>query len=334
MSLDHTRSLLKQNIVADNTFSSERGKRLVQLANDWFNDYKDWEKDDRFLTAIDEKRMCISQRGLDTVIGDGKPAWLGVKDQDKQQGNVQSVQYKTLTYRTGVDSLKERLNPANFGRAEGEITRLKYKLGLHDLSASLMNPKKPTISEQARWDLDGTKKDWPIVFMPLPKMEDLVVFNMLNLLHKEWRKGGHDDLAETVAFVRRRMTRVKLAQDSDMGAGLINVNPGGSGDPNKAKFRYGLADVQSKKITEKLWLPVYKEGVSLLRQAKALEYQSILATQQGSSNEIVVAFRQHKSPRFPIITQWTGNGCTVLGDPSPYIKGNLIPDQWATTVEL
>jgi len=331
--LGTAREHLRQHIVVNEPYSAGRALRIKQLANDWFNAYKDWEKGDKFLKAIREKRMCISQRGLATVIGDGNPAYLGVKDQNNQGGRSQKVLYKTLTYRTGVDSLKDRLDPANFGSTTGEITRLKYKLGLHDLSSSLMNPLKPKISEQARWDLDGIKKSWPLVFMPLPKIKDLVLFNLLNLLHKDWRGKGHDDLAETLAYIRRRMTRVKLAQDSDMGAGLINVNPAASGDPSRAKFRYGLADVQSV-LQNGSWVPVYRAGISLERQNKALEYQSILASQQGSSNEIVVAFRTHASPRFPIIGVWNGQGCSLAAEPSPYIKGNFIPDAWESTVEL
>ncbi|MEJ8857566.1 hypothetical protein WKW79_23545 [Variovorax robiniae] len=335
--LSQVRALLRQHIVVNEPFSAPRAKQIAQLASDWFIEYKEWEKADRFLAAVRDKRMCISQRGTDTVIGAGNrsnPAHLGVKDQDKQGGTTQKILYKTLSYRTGVDSLKERLDPANFGSSpQGEeITRLKYKLGLHDLSASLMNPDKPTIKEQARWELDpiGSKSKWPLVFMPLPKQKDLVVFNLLNLLHKEWRTAGHLDLAETVARIRRRMTRVKFAQDSDMGAGLINANPAGSGDPNLAKFRYGMADVQGKEGTT---LTVYIKGISLVRQAKALEYQSILATQTSSSNEIVVAFRQHDSPRFPMIGLWNGNGVDLEGGPTG-IQGNFIPNNWASTVEL
>lgn len=233
-----------------------------------------------------------------------------------------------------IDSLKERLNPANFGSSpQGEtITRLKYKLGLHDLSAVLMNPDKPTIKDQARWDLEptGSKSTWPLVFMPLPEPADIVTFNLLNDLHKKWRTAGQLDLAQTVAFIRRRMTRVKVAQDSDMGAGLINANPAGSGNPNLAKFRYGMADVQS---VEGQPVPIYKKDISLERRSKSLEYQSILATQRSRSNEIVVAFRSHASPRFPMIGLWNGEGCLLEGELNRHVKGNLIPNNWRETQE-
>lgn len=331
MSVDLMRERLKQEIVLDEPFSVERARRVDRAAMDWFHAYKEWERDDKFLDAVRDKRMCISQRGMNTVIGDGNPAYLGVKDHDKQGKGTQKVLYKELTYRTGVDSVKDRLNPSNFGSNSGPITRTKYKLGLHDLSASLMNPDKPTIKEQARWDLDGSKKDWPIIFMPLPPHADIAVYRLLGALHKEWRKDGHDLLITTLDHIRRRFTRVQLAQDSDMGAGLINMYTRGSGDPNRAKFRYGMADVQSVEKSGS-WVPVFQKGISVARRAKALEYQSILSSQQGSSNEIVVAFRQHASPRFPIITQWDGTGCKLM-EASPYIKDSFIPDRWATTVE-
>ncbi len=336
MSLPHARAALKQTLLVDAPFSVERARRVDQLAMDWFNAYKDWERADTFKDAITEGRMCISQRGEDTVIGDGNPAWLNAKDIDQQGPRTQATQYRDLRYRTGVDSVKDRLKPSNFGvntkpLASGVmITRMKYKLGLHDLSASLFNPAKPRISEQARWDLNGSKKDWPILFMPLPAPADLVVYDLLSTLRRDWRTQGNDMLVTTVDHIRRRMTRVKFAQDSDMGAGLINAFSAGSGDPNRAKFRYGMADVQSE-LRGQTWVPVYRQGISLVRRAKALEYQSILATQAGSSNEIVVAFRQHANPEFPVITRWDGAGCRVL-EGGTSIPGAFIADTWRETL--
>ena len=77
MPLEKAREDLKTCLVLNKPFGSDYFLEIRALANTWFNAYKDWEKNDKFLDAIREKRMCISQRGLDTVIRKRRPRGPG-----------------------------------------------------------------------------------------------------------------------------------------------------------------------------------------------------------------------------------------------------------------
>jgi hypothetical protein len=125
----------------------------------------------------------------------------------------------------------------------------------------------------------------------------------------------------------------QIRQETDMGAGFLEK--GSTQDPH---LHYGAADFQTVKIGN-IELPVYKAGISQVRRSKAREYNTILAKQRernSLSNEIIVAYRQNASPRFPIIGIPVNAGAwyEVQDNQKDYYRDAAIMNSWRETVEL
>jgi hypothetical protein len=152
------------------------------------------------------------------------------------------------------------------------------------------------------------------------------LFALLNSMAKKERT-AQPDIYNRVVELRKRMSRIKLADSVDIGAGLSNV-----GSVNTPKFKYGMKGEldQGGKLT----------GVDLERSQKALSYTSILPRdgREKNTNEIVVSYREHEGDRFPLFTKWSSADKAFLcteGDPATnYIRNARIPDDWVRTLEL
>ena len=319
MSLEFYRTLLTLKLLSDTAFKPSEAAGTMQLMANWWACYKIWEERDTFLAAFNEGRMTVRQSPASQAYRDDFAA------RHTDVPNRGSKPYPGHQYQTGVDSLKQRMDPDSFGMDSGE--RLKYKYGLHDLSGSLLDPSKSKITTQLRWKWDKLEK-WITIFMPVAKPEDLALFNLLNSMSKEVRL-RQPEIYDKVTWMRRRMSRIKLAEADDMGAGLLDIAP--TGKP--PKFRYGLRDApdQTGQLT----------GVDLDRYKKALDYTSILPLQRSNNknvNEIVIAYRQHAGPRFPIFTKWSSADsafiCACDEPSSALIPSGQIPDQWENTVQI
>ncbi len=358
MSLSFNRASLKYQLLGGTAFNEDQQATTLRLMNKWWDSYKIWEGHDRFLAAFKEGRMTIRQApGVATTYGEfeGKKSDVNFS---VNRGTEGKVNYPKERYRVDVGAMRERLNPANFGRMEGG-ERLKYKRGLHDLSASLCVPSIPLLTKQMRWkptNVPGKADNWITVFMPMAQPEDMELFSVLNSMAKL----APQAIRLRVAEMRRRMSRIMFADSVDIGAGLRdNAAPGS--DP---KFRYG----QTSPLSHSGNLT----GQDLLRAQKALNYPSILPKppsslpktplpppiipsgvsgspppppsppggpgNDGNVNEVVVAYREHEGVRFPLFTQYDNmRGCfhCLKDDPSSYsFPEGRIPNHWARTVEV
>jgi hypothetical protein len=333
--LFHRYRLAMQLLKGDAAYQPPEADLTLEMIDTWFNLYKKWEAADTFLTAFREKRMTVRQSPKSqTYDANFKARHESLPQSD---GTYGMKKYSGQKYATGIDSLKERLNPRNFELTPGN-EKGKYKHGLHDLSGSLLDPDKPTISDQLRWkDFKNVAPEvrsgakfvkWYVIFMPMAQPEDLGLFHPMNSASKRLRSVC-PDIYYRVVDIRQRMSRIKLAEEDDMGCGLIDVARVEAPAP---KFRYGLKnplDAQGRLS------PIDQE-----RRRKALHYTSILALQRekkSTSNEIVIAYRKHAGARFPLFTQWNEEraGFICLEDEatSASVKGGFIPDKWQQTVE-
>jgi hypothetical protein len=291
--------------------------------------YKAWERDDDFNTAFSDNRMSVRTFGAKfedqnrQSIGLADPLILDssrfIKDSrytptTKQEQDGLQKQFKIESNRRrnlvqfepgpggsvkavgaywqnrAIDSAVFA-NPANFATRDN-----KYDWGLHDLSASLLNSKL-SIFEQIHVSEEGAH----FSFVPLAQPEDQSVIYTLVRMAKIMRPYWPEMYA-LIREYRAKMTRVKLAQNFDMGTGYMAIpvkNPGPR--DRKFKLRYGLV--------EEVTVPKDVHGSGVLkvtpevyegRQQAARNYRSIL--DRTGKNEIMIALRQHNGP-FPVYAQ-------------------------------
>jgi hypothetical protein len=322
--LQVARTKLRLRLIAGEAFNQGEGPTTLKFIEDWWANYKAWEGRDRFVTAVRERRMTIRQSAPDPFFyGEYEGRQMFPGGFSARHGDVEAEKYPNERIRVGFDSLKERLDPSNFGMDKGE--RLKYKKGLHDLSGSLLTPTIDLVTNQVRWKW-GKLSAWITIFMPMAQPEDLVIFALLNSMAKEAR-ATQPAIYNRVVEMRKRMTRMKFADSQDFQSGMLNA--GTNERPNLKYGPKGSVD-QNGKLT----------GDDLLRYQKALDYKSILPTdgRKTNMNEIVISFREHEGPRFPVFTKWdtTAKAFLCLPDEpsSKSIIGGQVPDNWAQTVEF
>jgi hypothetical protein len=273
-------------------------KELIPLIETWFQDLKSWERADDFGKAFRDDRMTIRQ--IDIVGGRGG-TW-----------NVPSGAKITLA--RDEASIHERMDPKKFfDPARGNLASQKNLLGLHDLSAHLLTHTRP-ITQQLKYYSKAY-----MFFMPLPLMADLRLFSTLNQKAKREVEG-----AVTMRTIRSKLTRVKLAQASDMGATFKDINPAGQ----VPKFRYGLEGTILGEELRGLAVKVARAATPQeleARQTNSLKYQDILLNPVVKVNEIIVAFRSHASPLFPFFALRDGKAAPFpVLDPHTYKETNFI----------
>jgi hypothetical protein len=215
-----------------------RGEAIVKQ---WFDDLRAEENIETFGGAFTDKRMTI--RGIGQPTGATDDSWksgamvsFGTNNK-AMTGITGNVIASQMNLYKGVDGMKERLKAANFPdvRVPDDINpKTKYALGLHDLSATLLTNDR-VISNQYKYY--GTAI-W--VFMPVPRQEDLTTFYGLNQRAKQ--HGSCQEYKQYVRMLASRITRIKLAQASDMHTTYIDIAGLSYYSPPKAKtsIRYGL----------------------------------------------------------------------------------------------
>lgn len=350
MSLEDHRSHLKEMLSSGNAFKGSNGEGTMLVAELWWKAYKDWEGQDRFKKAFDEGRMTVRQipvpSGMEakpigeiadyeiqygTYKGKQGEAAFGIR-----RGEVEKQSYPSERYRVGTNALKERLDPANFGMEKGE--RLKYANGLHDLSASLCVPSLVKLTDQVRWKYQELAVR-VTVFMPLALPADVEVFYLLNAAAKAAQSTFPNGYLRT-SEMRRRMTRIKLVADEDIGAGLRDVS---AQDSVKPKIRYGLKE---ELVDGRLSGVDSTRAQNVFKYTKVPKTKPVLVTPKygapvlitKSTNEIVIAYRQHEGVRFPLFTKYDLRRQAFMCHPSEpgsaSIVDGKIPNEWARTVEV
>jgi hypothetical protein len=269
----------------------------------WWKQLQKFEEDETWAAALSSNRISARQIGTSTTMGGS----FAVRNKDEPQKPERDRQ---ITLNRGRSGIGERMTPENFYEPASGARR-KNEKGLHDLSASLieMKTKGMTIFGQLK-----PYKDSIVVFMPVPRERDMQIFDAIAQLR--------DPDLKRLRTIRSQMTRIKLAQGSDMHTTLFDTSEK-STDP--AKIRYGVTGrtQRDKKSDE-----IKADEIDIrARKTNALEHSSILgAGAIQKINEIVVAYRKHANALFPVFAQWDASDkqfyvLNATGERAgPYIK--------------
>ena len=321
MSLVATRTELWNLLVEQGypLYTEENWNGLKDHALRWFADLKVDESDTKFNDAVRESRMTIRAVKEDRQTGMyGEKAFM-IRGGDR--GDV-AISYRTAQ---GVQGMKERMVHTNYSwttaqtkqriktgqLAETDLPqhpeyaqahrpispyeyREKYVKGLHDLSASLIDPSR-TI--QLGEGVGGAKHqvyrltgDTLYVFMPVAREEDSLMCWLLIQLSKRTTSDG---LRHFVNYMKSRLTRIKFIFDNDAGINFKDTAPRGELLP---KIRYHYGKLLSSKST--------KEEIA----KRKLEATNFTTCFRGNNRtEVVVAYRQNgtlsQPSSFPIFAK-------------------------------
>lgn len=222
----------------------------------------------------------------------------------------------------GAKELVARTEPANFMPGIGG-RREKIEMGLYDMSASLLDPRRAISAQTFNTISNGDI----YAFMPLALPADQAVFQKLNAIGKDLRD-AHPELYQLVREIRTRMTRIKLACEHDMGTNFTAFDMANTVNP---RFRYGQSrrtKVPDPQAPTTLIKVDNTPAIIRKRQADAINYHAIL-TGAFTVNEITVAFREHRGV-FPLFGVWsTARGLFIekrLVDGKLTETGNTIAD--------
>jgi hypothetical protein len=283
-------------------------EELRPLVNRWFTDLKEWEAADSFKTAFDDRRMTARQVDQQPRRNAGGNFKVGTVDDVRET--------RPIRLERDAQGIRERMNPKNFFDPI-TLKRGKNELGLHNLSASLLDPRR-AISTQLKF-----YKNAYVLFMPLPSEEDMKVYYNLNVLGKTELKGKDDN---QIQIIRSQMTRVKLAQASDMGTRYVDIAPESA---DKSKFRYGITGTIIRDRPKEGEIVIGKPATPNeldARKTNALIYKSILDAMVVSVNEIVIAYRSHASRDFPMFTKRDNDLFRVVNPDTAEPTGWVIAD--------
>lgn len=306
------------------------------LIEEWRKGLKAWEAKETFQRAYAENRMSVRSFSPDFGYELNKSIqdFAVVGTNRFRPTSDFSEKYSAAAHRRHSDALHDKkeigwynhpvrgmeskafANKANFMSREA-----RYKAGLHDLSASLLNCDLNFVDQVHHKD-DGAY----FAFLPLPEMEDQALLYKLICTAKEM-KADAPRLYETVRALRAEITRVKLAAEFDMAIGYSAVpaaNPVEGGPKYKLRYTLGAttkpvegetadAKATAKDVTETMKL-VDRETYQARQQA-GIFYKTILqkaaARPDGKKNEIVIAIRHHGG-RFPIYAKRVGTSLMVM----------------------
>lgn len=252
---------------------------LAPKIAEWWQTLKKAEASDTFELAYKANRMTARQIDLG-----GRGGRFSVAKPDRASG-------RTITLSRGILGIEERVKAQNFYEPKAGAS-LEYGKGLHDLSASLLD-KRRNISEQLKFYDNAV-----VLFMPVPEEDDLRIFAALSALK--------DADEQVLRMMASQLTRIKLAQGSDMGTSFVDVSEEGGPD----NFKYGSTGTV---IRMKGGMAKAATDTELkARATNALEYKKILDAGVTTVNEIVMAYRQHASKSFPMYARWDGTVFHIL----------------------
>ena len=329
MSLELYRNKLREILV---TFNAENQGAVLEAVNNWWIAYKEWEKADTFETAFIEKRMTAR-----TIKFETEHTSLKMTRESEPEKGKQDVIGKSST---GITAMAQRMDPTKFVSDTGR-TSSKYDFGLHDMSSSLLHPERPIGSQLYGWGFKTdsqavtTKSSMYVVFMPVAKTDDMALLSALNKAAKEMRKDA-GAVYERVRDIKSQFTRIKFADKDDSHIGFVDVS---AKTAIRGKYRYGLSNAEAEK-------GIVDSETKLKRRGDALMYTGILETAKERSlrtgtsektkfyNEIIVAYRKHESPVYPVYTRWVGASFQVVqiaGKSMVDVPGKTISDKGQST---
>jgi hypothetical protein len=337
MGLKKSREALSQRLMADGgasfpAWAAANRVELERLVLTWRDALKASEAMETFEDVYADRRMSVRSFSpafddeVDKRLKDFKIVGTGrVRPDSQYVGGLPAAKQREIAAdfnespdlkkfydpRRGMDSTAFA-DPANFA------TRLaKYSAGLHDISASLLNPEVP-IFDQVHHKTDQGAF---FAFVPLPHEEDQALLYHLIRAAKAL-KGSQPWLYDKVRALRAEITRVKLAGEDDMALGysIVPVANPVQGQPAH-KLRYGLGakatpvegetpDAKLTAFSAGLTMMVTTQEVYEARQKSGMNYKSILGRAmrrtEGRKTEILLALRHHGGS-FPVFGKRVGN---------------------------
>jgi hypothetical protein len=331
------RNQLTQELEKGDDYLTGHWAQLDPLMNRWWTAYKNWEANDKFNRAFTDSRMSVRTFPGGDIVKDEQTPFEKQVQKTFPMGSISVASWNKKARETEVrvfaDSQYTRLDPQalkehdrifhktdehdKYGARRGIDTSAfsnpanfvsrekKYAEGLHDLSASLLNPGL-SIFDQIHNDDDGMKANTEgahFAFVPLSKEEDQLMLYKLIQYAKRLRL-MLPGLQERVRSYRAEMTRVKLANEFDM-AVVYTAVPVAKGRGGPAyKLRYGLGKSTTVAGDDSLTTPVTPQ-IYAARQEAARSFKSIIGI-RNAKNEIVIALRKHAGP-FPVYAVRKGN---------------------------
>lgn len=248
----------------------------------WWRAAKEAEAAETWASAFTTNRMSARQVNIDSILG-GE-----FEIRNKHHRRDRAWDRMIMLDRT-LDGVRKRINPVNFNQPQTGINN-KNKLGLHDLSGSLL--------DGTRNPMDVAKQLKPyqdaiVVFMPVPTERNAQIFHAIQSLKPVT---AADD--QLLRGMRNSYTRLRLAQATDMHTYLLNVNEDLEGEP---MVRYGHSGRIRRSVNE---VPVDDIDIAT-RRTNALQHNVILGAGAGEVvNEVVMVYREHASELFPVFAKW------------------------------
>ncbi len=361
MGLKKSREALHNRLVADGgqsfrPWALAHRSDLSTMIQTWRDALKASERKETFERAYDDKRMSVRSFGADfsgqvhkkiqdfAIVGTNRirpdSQYVGKFATGKQR-DISDDFHKSADFKRfydperGLDSAAFAV-PANFATRQ-----LKYSKGLHDLSASLLNPDVPLFDQVHHKEDQGAF----FSFLPLPDEGDQALLYQLTRAAK-LLKAELPLFYDRVRELRAEITRVKLASENDMAIGysIVPVANPRDGDP-KYKLRYGLGDTtnpvegetpnaKATAAATTLTLVRVTQEVYQARQQAGINYKGILPRAlrrtDGKKTEIIIALRQHDGP-FPVFGIRVGDVVKeiTISTGAPVETGRTLPLKYA-----
>lgn len=315
MSLTRNRRVLEDYILKGDVFRrmTEEPELLTKLVLDWWLSYKAWEETDTISKAYWDTRLAVrySKRKIDEGIL--KPI------QAATQFGGKSKNFDEFSANVGLRGIAQRMDPEVFLNTTTKESR-KTELGLHDLNASLMKPGKPITKQVYINEKSPSLVGAHFAFIGLSMPEDQHLFAILNQMGKQMRT-ELPGFYTAIRMIRSEMTRVKLANEHDMGSSFTALAPESELNP-RFKYYGGKTKVPDELKAGGTKQVRNTDELIRERKMKSIAFKKII-NDQFTYNEIVVAYRKHANPDFPVFCSWDGkifNTFKLTGD------GNVGPN--------
>ncbi len=253
-------------------------KDLRPQIDNWWEKVKKAAADDTFATAFQAKRMTVRAIAKDSGQQGGKfPAQIPKGESGTTTGKTD------MTLDRNRESIKTRTKPETWTGESQDLT-VKQKTGLYELSASLLSPDRDIFSQLKFYSAPEA-----VVFMPAASPEDYqILLALTELVDADQAK---------LREISSEMTRIVLAQSTDMGTKYVDKSPDNLG----TDIRYGETGTLIR-YAGGTGKPAREHELEA-RRTNALEYTKILDDSKKLVNEVVVEYRKHASGRFPLFTE-------------------------------
>lgn len=274
----------------------------------WWLEMKQREKNEDFAIAFKDNRMTARQVNTGATARGGEFEVRNIHDRKIE---------RTMKLARDVDSIGERNKPGNFGFNNKDDKRSDFESifepdgfnmeesqervkGLFSLSATLLNGEG--VDQKISTQLKPYEQS-VVLFMPVPAEKDLQIISALSLLQ------GRDE--QKIRAMRSMMTRMELAQSSDMGSTFVDESRSRN---DEGEFTYGVS--RGRILRKKGGVATVATSAELYaRRTNALQYKQILKNDLECVNEIAMAYRKHESEIFPMLAfHKPGQGYEVVDD--------------------